>query len=114
MLLALPSAWRDRRTVAATRFLLAWVVPSWLVFEAAQTKLPHYTLPLFPALMLLGAAWAMDPLRRMPRLARVALGGGGGAACWWRSASARRRWRRHGSLRMLPWEALLVLPWRRC
>jgi 4-amino-4-deoxy-L-arabinose transferase-like glycosyltransferase len=72
VLLALPSAWRDRRTVAATRFLLAWAVPSWLLFEAVQTKLPHYTLPLFPALMLLGAAWAMDPLRRMP------------ARPWWR------------------------------
>ena len=66
VLMALPAAWRDRRTVVATRFLLAWAVPSWLLFEAAQTKLPHYTLPLFPALMLLGAAWAMDPLRRMP------------------------------------------------
>jgi 4-amino-4-deoxy-L-arabinose transferase-like glycosyltransferase len=65
VLLALPAAWRDR-TVAATRFLFAWVVPSWLLFEAVQTKLPHYTLPLFPPLMLLGAAWAMDPLRRAP------------------------------------------------
>jgi hypothetical protein len=75
VLLALPSAWRDRRAVAATRFLLAWAVPSWLLFEAAQTKLPHYTLPLFPALMLLGAAWAMDPLRRMP------------SRRWWRAAA---------------------------
>jgi 4-amino-4-deoxy-L-arabinose transferase-like glycosyltransferase len=74
VLLALPSAWRDR-TVASTRFLLAWAVPSWLLFEAAQTKLPHYTLPLFPALMLLGAAWAMDPLRRMP------------SRRWWRAAA---------------------------
>ena len=65
VLFALPSAWRDRLN-PPTRFLLAWVVPSWLVFEAVQTKLPHYTLPLFPALMLLGAAWAMDPVRRMP------------------------------------------------
>ena len=65
VLCALPSAWRDRLN-PPTRFLLAWVVPSWLVFEAVQTKLPHYTLPLFPALMLLGAAWAMDPVRRLP------------------------------------------------
>lgn len=65
VLLALPTAWRDRLN-PTTRFLLAWVVPSWLVFEAVQTKLPHYTLPLYPPLMLLGAAWAMDPLRRMP------------------------------------------------
>ncbi|MDO9709665.1 ArnT family glycosyltransferase [Paracraurococcus lichenis] len=65
VLCALPTAWRERLN-PPTRFLLAWVVPSWLVFEAVQTKLPHYTLPLYPALMLLGAAWAMDPLRRMP------------------------------------------------
>lgn len=65
VLCALPTAWRDRLN-PPTRFLLAWVVPSWLVFEAVQTKLPHYTLPLFPALMLLGAAWAMDPVRRLP------------------------------------------------
>ena len=66
VLMALPAAWRDRLQ-PTTRFLLAWVVPSWLLFEAVQTKLPHYTMPLFPALMLLGGAWAMDPLRRMPR-----------------------------------------------
>ena len=63
VLAALPGAWRDRLN-PATRFLLAWVVPSWLLFEAVQTKLPHYVLPMFPALMLLGAAWALDPLRR--------------------------------------------------
>ena len=65
VLAALPGAWRDRLN-PSTRFLLAWVVPSWLLFEAVQTKLPHYVLPMFPALMLLGAAWALDPLRRMP------------------------------------------------
>jgi 4-amino-4-deoxy-L-arabinose transferase-like glycosyltransferase len=60
---ALPAAWRDRLN-PATRFLLAWIAPSWLMFEAVATKLPHYTLPVFPALMLLAAGWAMDPLRR--------------------------------------------------
>ncbi|MBV9786488.1 MAG: phospholipid carrier-dependent glycosyltransferase [Acidisphaera sp.] len=60
---ALPAAWRDR-TAPPTRFLLAWIVPSWIVFECVPTKLPHYTLPLFPALCLLGAAWALDPVRR--------------------------------------------------
>jgi hypothetical protein len=64
-LLALPGAWAARLK-PPTRFLLAWIVPAWLVFEAVQTKLPHYTLPMFPALMLLGAAWALDPLRHPP------------------------------------------------
>ena len=62
---ALRQAW-GQRTLPATRFLLAWLVPSWLVFEAVATKLPHYTLPSYPALMLLIAAWAMDPLRLLP------------------------------------------------
>ncbi|WP_369413596.1 ArnT family glycosyltransferase [Caldovatus aquaticus] len=73
VLRALPGAWRAR-TRPATRFLLAWIVPVWLLFEAVATKLPHYTLPVFPALMLLAAAWAMDPLRAPPPrwLARLA------------------------------------------
>jgi 4-amino-4-deoxy-L-arabinose transferase-like glycosyltransferase len=76
---ALPQAWADRMA-APVRFLLAWAVPTWLLFEAVQTKLPHYTLPAFPALMLLGARWAMDPLRRAPPrwvewLGAFALGG---------------------------------------
>jgi 4-amino-4-deoxy-L-arabinose transferase-like glycosyltransferase len=53
---ALRRAWRER-TAPATRFLLAWIIPSWIVFEAAPTKLPHYTLPLYPAVCLLAAAW---------------------------------------------------------
>jgi 4-amino-4-deoxy-L-arabinose transferase-like glycosyltransferase len=63
VLRALPGAWRDRLN-PGTRFLLAWIIPSWLLFEAVATKLPHYSLPMYPPLMLLGAAWAMDPLRR--------------------------------------------------
>ncbi len=39
-------------------FLLAWYVPFWLVLEATPTKLPHYPLPAYPALLLLGA-WAL-------------------------------------------------------
>jgi len=62
---ALPSMWTDRLR-PEVRFLLAWIVPVWLLFEALPTKLPHYVLPAFPALMLLGARWAMDPLRREP------------------------------------------------
>jgi 4-amino-4-deoxy-L-arabinose transferase-like glycosyltransferase len=61
VLRALPAAWADRRS-AAGKFLLAWIVPSWIVFEAAPTKLPHYTLPLYPALFLLAARFALAPL----------------------------------------------------
>lgn len=65
VLRALPSAWADRLQ-PSTRFLLAWAAPTWLLFEAVSTKLPHYVLPAYPALMLLAASWAMDPLRRSP------------------------------------------------
>ncbi|WP_338665179.1 phospholipid carrier-dependent glycosyltransferase [Pararoseomonas sp. SCSIO 73927] len=63
VLRAMPAAWAARMR-PGTRFLLAWAAPTWLLFEAVATKLPHYVLPAFPALLLLGAAWACDPLRR--------------------------------------------------
>ncbi|WP_426955307.1 phospholipid carrier-dependent glycosyltransferase [Muricoccus radiodurans] len=63
VLRALPHAWANRMR-PATRFLLAWAAPTWLLFEAVATKLPHYVLPAYPALLLLAAAWATDPLRR--------------------------------------------------
>jgi 4-amino-4-deoxy-L-arabinose transferase-like glycosyltransferase len=50
--LAAPRVWKVRQETGA-RFLLAWLVPSWLVFEAAMTKLPHYVLPLYPAIAIL-------------------------------------------------------------
>jgi 4-amino-4-deoxy-L-arabinose transferase-like glycosyltransferase len=70
VLRALPAAWADRRT-AATQFLLAWIIPSWLVFEAVPTKLPHYTLPLYPALFLLAARYAMGTQPPSPAWMRV-------------------------------------------
>lgn len=44
----------------AELFCLAWLAPSWLALELIGTKLPHYPLPLYPALALLcgRAAWA--------------------------------------------------------
>jgi len=52
--LAAPAIWRARREPGA-QFLLAWLIPSWIVFEAALTKLPHYVLPLYPAIAILTA-----------------------------------------------------------
>jgi 4-amino-4-deoxy-L-arabinose transferase-like glycosyltransferase len=77
VLRALPGAWAERRD-AGVKFLLAWVVPSWIVFEAAPTKLPHYTLPLYPALFLLAARFLISPVapavpRWMRLLSRAAL-----------------------------------------
>lgn len=36
------------------QFLLAWGWLAWVVLELAPTKLPHYTLTLYPALALMG------------------------------------------------------------
>lgn len=54
-----------------TLFCLAWALPAWIMFEIVGTKLPHYTLPLYPALALLTARLALAPTSPpMPRLAR--------------------------------------------
>jgi 4-amino-4-deoxy-L-arabinose transferase-like glycosyltransferase len=69
--------WNSRHGGPAwVAFALAWVAPSWAIFELSMAKLPHYTMPLFPALALLSAraVLAMG--------ARARLGGG-------RSAGAR-------------------------
>jgi 4-amino-4-deoxy-L-arabinose transferase-like glycosyltransferase len=50
--MAAPAVWQARREPGA-QFLLAWLVPSWIVFELVMTKLPHYVLPLYPAIAIL-------------------------------------------------------------
>ncbi|KAF0178814.1 MAG: glycosyltransferase family 39 protein [Hyphomonadaceae bacterium] len=68
------------------RFLLAWLAPTWLVFEIATTKLAHYPLPVYPAIALLAGAglarcFAEDGARRrLHMLVPFALGGAGLAA----------------------------------
>src|SRR5690606_24299345 len=49
--IALPLAWRWRAEPWVA-VCLAWVLPSWIIFEAVPTKLPHYVLPLYPALAI--------------------------------------------------------------
>lgn len=44
-----------RTAEPAYLFLLAWIVPSWIIFELVSTKLPHYTMPLYPGLAILSA-----------------------------------------------------------
>ncbi|MHA7872225.1 MAG: ArnT family glycosyltransferase [Hyphococcus sp.] len=46
--------WRERREWPA-RFLLSWAIPAWIVFELTATKLPHYVLPVYPALAIIAA-----------------------------------------------------------
>jgi 4-amino-4-deoxy-L-arabinose transferase-like glycosyltransferase len=45
----------DTATINIVRLCLAWVVPYWGLIELMPTKLPHYALPLFPALCTLAA-----------------------------------------------------------
>lgn len=54
---ATAQAWEEREAMA-WRFVACWVVPSWIVFEIAPTKLVHYTLPMYPALALMAGAAA--------------------------------------------------------
>ena len=57
------------------RFLVCWIVPTYVMFESVGTKLPHYPLPTFPAIAIL-AAWgisrAPELLEQLP--ARIAHG----------------------------------------
>ncbi len=73
--LAAPAIWRARRQPGA-QFLLAWLVPSWIVFELVITKLPHYVLPLYPAVaILIVGALERRILSRAPWIVR--------GAAWW-------------------------------
>ena len=45
-------AW-TRRMSPDLRFLICWIVPTVVVFEAVATKLPHYTFPTYPAMAVL-------------------------------------------------------------
>lgn len=72
---ALARSWRER-ALPGLRFVLAWAGPAWLMFELVPTKLPHYTLPLYPALVMMIATTLMavrdgtyDRLARWPVLA---------------------------------------------
>ncbi|MEJ6392044.1 glycosyltransferase family 39 protein [Gymnodinialimonas sp. 2305UL16-5] len=70
--------WRGRKRPDIA-FLLGWLVPAWLVFEAVPVKLLHYTLPLYPPLMLLGAValWQLAEGEMRFRRWIAALGGFG-------------------------------------
>lgn len=48
----------------AELFMLCWIVPSWIVFECIATKLPHYTLPLYPPIALLTARGLLQAAAR--------------------------------------------------
>jgi 4-amino-4-deoxy-L-arabinose transferase-like glycosyltransferase len=49
--------WRNRVRRRAL-FLLAWIIPFWLILEATPTKLPHYAMVVYPAIAM-AAAWVL-------------------------------------------------------
>ena len=62
--------WRDRADWRA-RFLLGWIIPSWIVFEIAATKLPHYVMPLYPALAIVAAHAVLKDGRTQTSLRQI-------------------------------------------
>jgi 4-amino-4-deoxy-L-arabinose transferase-like glycosyltransferase len=70
-----PTVFAARREPGA-RFLLAWIVPTWILFELVVTKLPHYVLPLYPAIAIL-IAGVIDA-RALPGKSRLEQG-----TIWW-------------------------------
>ncbi|OMG53411.1 glycosyltransferase family 39 protein [Brevundimonas sp. ZS04] len=70
---ALSTGWH-RRAEPAIRFAVCWLVPAWLMFELAPTKLWHYTLPTFGAIALLAAAALTQPIGKVSRVTGALLG----------------------------------------
>jgi 4-amino-4-deoxy-L-arabinose transferase-like glycosyltransferase len=54
----------------AMRFLLVWAA-TWVMFELVPTKLPHYVLPIYPALAIMGAVWAFKARETEPLWQKV-------------------------------------------
>ena len=61
---------RDILRHPASRFCFAWIVGYWLAIELVPTKLPHYILPVMPALTLLVAGALLSPLPPASRIQR--------------------------------------------
>ena len=98
-------AWR-RRAEPALRFALAWLIPSWIVFELTPTKLPHYVLPTFGAVAWLAAAAAVaTPMGRISRWSGAALAG---LAAMLISAAAIMGLHLYGGADAVVWTALTV------
>jgi 4-amino-4-deoxy-L-arabinose transferase-like glycosyltransferase len=73
--LAVPAIWRARSEPGA-KFLLAWIVPAWILLEIVATKLPHYVLPLYPAIAILIAGVVDNHALSRQRLLMT-------APAWW-------------------------------
>jgi len=135
MIPGLVMAVRDIRAKAPAAagliFVIAWLVPTWLVFEFLPTKLSHYVLPAYPALALLCGygVWqlangARYPVSRLISLGLFVLGGGlfaafisplglhsvmSEAAGDFRTASAEDVMASWASVELVSWPLVIVL-----
>jgi 4-amino-4-deoxy-L-arabinose transferase-like glycosyltransferase len=92
--LIIPYGWRalrspEPRQRMVTSFAFGWLVLPWILFELVPTKLPHYVLPLLPALCLLAGMGMFSAnqkdsdIRRLSSWPRRI-----GMAAWYLSGSA--------------------------
>ncbi|MCW5777309.1 MAG: hypothetical protein KIS87_12800, partial [Phycisphaeraceae bacterium] len=93
-------------------FLLAWIIPAWFVFELSFTKLPHYTMPLYPAIALLAGRAVLAAASGslvLPRSQRL------GTALWLGLSALIAVGIPIGlfalGVRHSPWIAVLGVPW---
>lgn len=61
--LYLPAALAQARSGTAIRYLLCWTLPILLLMSVVATKLPHYVLPIWPALSILAAIGLVTAMR---------------------------------------------------
>lgn len=69
LLISLMAIWRLRRH-SCVIFCMAWSIPTWLILELIPTKLPHYILPLLPALAIL-TAFSVKDARNSPLFEKI-------------------------------------------
>lgn len=67
-IVAAPWVWKNRNQ-PAVKFCLAWIIPTWIIFELIVTKLPHYVLPTYPAIAGLIALAMLNGRQLGPLLA---------------------------------------------
>ena len=69
---AVVAAWRFRAE-PGVRFALAWLVPTWILFELLPTKLPHYLMPTYGAIAWLAARALAEPVGTIVKWAGAGL-----------------------------------------
>jgi len=101
---AIQTAWA-RRHEAAIRFAIAWFLPAFIIFELTPTKLPHYPLPTFGALVWLSAVSLDVPLKTWAKVLNVVLGALGGLVL---AAGAVIGWKTFGTTGTVPYVVVVV------